>query len=80
MTYPHEVQDVHQKHHTYSREEGYQNAEYVHQEYPKTMNGVGPNEGRVFSAKDEREEQNVKEGREPEQDAPAAEPEPEKAA
>lgn len=39
--YPHEAADqAHtQGHHTYSREKGYQPADYKHQDYPKDLGG-----------------------------------------
>jgi hypothetical protein len=73
MAYPHEVKDVHSKHHTYSQADGYSNVEYDYQEYPKAVAGSGDNEGTTFECADARQEANVKAGREPEQDAPKEE-------
>lgn len=85
MAYPNEVKDVHAKHHTFTpgsaaeipaEPAGYQPAEYEHQEFPKHV--TRESDGVVFECADERQEQNVKEGREPEQDArePEGEPDP----
>jgi hypothetical protein len=50
--YPNEAKDLAHAggHHTYDREKGYQSAEYVHQEYPKVMEG-----GTIVHSKEEED-------------------------